>query len=470
MKNTYVLGTLGLLFAIAACNNGGSSDQQVMQPNLFQQQPGQFAGRTKDVSGNGAKLDNAHDDIELKNAGAYNPNDYRHVINPNAKPNSTGLGNDGFEFTDASNDRLMESLRARLGGRNRVGSLKDSTVDPLGGQVDDIKSADQAFAQSITMADMRRNADGKLEFHIFSQEQEDPIVLESPVIDGEEASKKVLKMPLTAQDASSEDYKDSLASCVNRGSGKNKDEIDKKNCDVVVVKLIRSSKRETAESYIIFRNVPASITLGAYSNALVDSYQGDRIIDKFSEFVRDHRTMPVSLRDSFDSPIGRAELKSFAVVNGIAAFTLSINRSQLGGGVTRLILSGELATTPKNSSDFLNLPLQRGILSGAEDQPIDSISDSVTDASILHANGRGMMEIKVQLAGGTGNIGNNNNDEGGIIFNRRGANRTNMFRENMKIRFNFATRNKSVRLQEKSNRAIRFTVVPSVSNVIDPQI
>lgn len=467
MKRTIILGTLaGILVAgLAACNNGngGYSNQPTQPLPPPGSQTGMKAGQSQSISKNGARIDSAADDVELKSAGPYNPNDHTHVINPSVKPNETGYSADeAYQFVDGANDKLMELLRNRADNRTRSGVI-DKSMDP--GNYDDLRADDLELARSITMAEMRRAEKGNFEFHIWTQNG-DEIILTSPYVDdlGGPNQVKTKKMPLEAQEG--DEYKYSTAQCLTRDSDK------EKICQTVLLRLAKGAN----EAWIVFRHSPARIVLGEYSSRLLTTAHQDPIVDRWVEFFHDALTDQVRRRGAFNDALSVSELKTFAVVNGIAAFTLSLDRSQRG----KFIVSGDMVTGHNNSSEKLNIPLQRGILAGTEDQPIDYISETVSDASILHANGRGMMEISVQLKGGANSGNDLGSDEGGIIFNRKGVDQSRarngrysaeMFYSNMRNRFSFARqRTKSMRLQEKSNRAIRFTVVPVLSSVVDPDL
>ncbi len=461
MKRTIILGSLILVAGLAACNNGGNSNQAAHQPLPPPPGMGQRAGQSQSVSKNGAKIDSAMDDVELKNKGTYNPTDFTHVINPEVSPNLTGYSSDNsYLFTDAANDKLMQNLRSRIDNRERFGKITDTKIDPKNDADDmkDIRAGDLELARSITMAELRRAEKGNFEFHVWVQ-GEDEITLETADMEDLEGTEKAKHIPLQTQESK---YETSTAQCVTRDTNK------EKACQTVVLKLV---KDKANIAYVVFRRVPAKIFLGEYSSRLLATYHNDNIIDKWVEFFHDVVTYQLVRKGSFNDAISVAELKTFAVVNGVSAFTLSIDRSQRG----KFIVSGDLVSSHDNSREKLNIPLQRGILSGTEEQPIDYISETVTDASMLHANGRGMMEISVQLAGGANSSNNIGADEGGIIYNkqglaRSGRNSAELFQKNREFRFGYAGRTKSIRLQEKSNRAIRFTVVPVVSNVVEPDL
>ncbi|OQW51108.1 MAG: hypothetical protein A4S09_10415 [Proteobacteria bacterium SG_bin7] len=458
MKSTIILGLLGMLVAsLVACNNGRNSNQATQVPLPPGVGPGSMhrAGQSKSISDNGARIDSAADDIEMKNDGTYNPTDYTHVINPAAKPNSTGYtSNDSYLFVDGANDKLMQTLRNHADNRKYSQTIDNLKLDPT--PHDNLRAKDLDLARSITMAEMRRSEKGHFEFRVWTQ-ADDEIVFESPYMEDFEGEKKSRHFPLQTENSK---YENTTAQCVARNVSK------EKTCETVVLRLVKDTVNE---AFIVFRRVPAKIFLGEYSSRLLSKYHNDNIIDKWVEFFHDVVTYQLLRKGSFNDAISVAELRTFAVVNGVSAFTLSIDRSQRG----KFIVSGDMVSSLKNSSEKLNIPLQRGILAGNEDQPIDYISETVTDASILHANGRGMMEIAVQLAGGANASSNIGSDEGGVIYNNKGLTNSgrysgNLFLRNMEMRLNFAMRTKSMRLQEKSNRAIRFTVVPVVSSVGEP--
>ncbi len=464
MKSTYIFGSLSvfLIAGVIACGNNSNNSAQSQMPFNPQNPNGMRPGvPTNDRAANGARIDSGADEIPFKgDKVTYNPNDYTHVLNPNVVANATGYSvNEGFDFTDAGNDKLMENLRAYLGKVGfATGKIEDAKVDPAGAKLDDLSATNLNLARSITMAEMRRIEAGKFEFHIWTQDDGE-VILETPDIVDEEGTKKAHSMPLKAQNSEAESFALSQAYCVTRSNDK------EQSCQTVVVRLV---KDERYESFIVFRNLPAKIFLGEYTSRLLATYHHDNIIDRWVEFFHDVLTYRLMTKGSFTDAQSVAELKTFAVANGISAFTLAINRSQYG----KFIVSGDLVSSRNNSTQKMNVPLQRGILSGAEEQPIDYISETVTDATLVHANGRGMLHLSVQLAGGANNA-IAGADEGGIIYNQKGlsqsgVNASNLFQRNMRSRFSLAGRNKSMRLQEKSNRALRFTVVPVISGVSDP--
>lgn len=469
MKNTYVLGSVAIILVVTgvACGNNGNNSTQAQMP--YPPAPGQNGQRpgitANDKAANGARIDSAADEVPFKgDAVTYNANDYTHVVNPSVRPNVTGYSIvDGLEFTDAANDKLMENLRSRLAARSLTSGpvIQDSKLDPAGKINDDVKAGDQALARAITMAEMRRVDAGKFEFHVWTQDDGE-VILETPNVELEEGTKKVQNMNLEAQNSEAENYKMSKAYCVTRSTNK------EQACQTVVVQLVKN-ERDTA--FIVFRNLAAKIFLGEYTSRLLATYHHDSVIDRWVEFFHDVLTYRLMTKGSFTDAQSVAELKTFAVANGVSAFTVAINRSQYG----KFIVSGDLVSSLQNATTKLNLPLQRGVLSGAEDQPIDYISETVIDSTLVHANGRGMLHLAVQLANNNGLAGSVGADEGGIIYNQKGltqsgVNASNLFMKNMEMRFKFATRNKSMRLQEKSNRTMRFTIVPVVSSVMDPAI
>lgn len=470
MKSTYILGSVTIILVATgiACGNNSNNANQPAMPLHPGGVNGQRAGMqpVNDKSANGARIDSAADEVPFKGDAAYNASDYTHVINPSVRPNVTGYSMvDGFEFTDSANDKLMEHLRSRLASRGLstgATTITDKNLDPAGQINDDLRSRDQELARSITLAEMRRVDAGKFEFHIWTQ-SDGEIILETPDVELEEGSAKVQNMNLTAQNSDATNYDKSKAYCVTRSGSK------EQACQTVVVQLV---KNEREWAFIVFRNVAAKVFLGEYTSRLLATFHHDSIIDRWVEFFHDVLTYRLMTKGSFTDAQSVAELKSFAVANGPAAFTLSINRSQHG----KFIVSGDMVSSASNATSKLNLPLQRGILSGAEEQPIDYISETVTDATLVHANGRGMLHVSVQLGSNNGLAGlSGGADEGGIVYNQKGlgqsgVNASNLFMRNMKARMEIGSRNKSMRLQEKSNRALRFTIVPVVSGVTDPAI
>ncbi len=460
-----LMGTTLFLAAamLAACSNNKSSRRSTTTPAQQPVRPNIPPGGLQNQTGPNNKS-NPHqsraDDIQFNGKDTmYNPSDKTHVVNPNVKPVLTGYSSNEYsDYTDAGDDNIMELLRNRLDNMKKtdldaIKKSREKTGDTEEAQKADDKTLRQEnlkLAQSISRVSLhRRGTDYQVTLMITVDGDE--LKYTADLNDTENGSKKK-RFKMETEDSS--DY-DAELSCVAISS--------RDACSVSVVHL---TKKEEAfvQAFVVFRKQASHVYLGEYTSKLVYEPQGDFAIDRWHQFFRDLDFHQAYASSEGSTPI--AELRTFAVVNGISGFDVRINRDEYAP----LALSGQLETHKRGPSTKVNLPLKKEPMDDNHDNTHeDIIENTIKSATLVHNNGRGMLQVGIQLVGFREGPDTEN---GGI--HRDEKTQRKLQQQDRRLRHNQQRRgsngSNSSRLEQPENRALRLTFVPILPVGIDESL
>lgn len=461
-KKNLVIGlTLG--FTLAACDPSRNNSDTSARGHRPAYNNGQFGPNGLNPNDpHNKNLNVKGDDIvfptDQNKQIPYDPNNYTHVVNPYAVAVKTGFGrSELLDYTDAGNDNIMERLKNLLGISQTTQANKAKSEEQLkkdlanSGWTEEkekvqlshsIQAAQEKLARSIVEASLIKSP-GEQKYTLNVSINDIGRLSFNADVSDQISEKKYVKNLEMEADSSSEDAEAVTAqlSCVSRSS------LDV--CSTAVVKLRKA--HDDVIAYIVFRSSPVNLYLGEYSSRLMLKPHGDPVIDRWVQFFAQVMNFQ-SIVGSTEGERPIAEIKSFAVANGIAGFELNINRM----GYSPFVLSGPLEVSKRGAAMAVNSELSKHSLSGENEGSEDIINETLEYARLVHNNGRGMLQIGLQLHGLREAF---SGDNGGIIMND-GAIKSMSRRNQPYNRGNQAFRTNSLRLQEKSSRALRITIVP----------
>jgi len=397
---------------------------------------------------------------------SYDPTNYTHVVNPNVVVVKTGYGrSELLDYTDAGDDNIMDALKIKLGTRrtsvdekSKFDEKMKKDLDINNWTADDdkvrhnsaVQGGNEKLARGISKASLVKSQHEQKYTLQVSVAEIGQLIYSLDVSDLVEQKKSIKNEKMEIDSSASEDSEalSAFLTCVSKSS--------RDKCSTAIVQLRKNN--DESQAYIVLRNSPANLYLGEYTSKLMLRPQGDVIIDRWVQFfaqVMDYRYIV----GSTEGMNNIAELKTFAVVDGRAGFQLDINRL----GYSPFTVGGELEVTKRGAAVSVNTKLEKN---SEEDGYDDIINETIKSAILVHNNGRGMLQISLQLHGFSDGLPG---DNGSIIMNDKAT--KSLLRQNQPYnRGNQAFGSKSLRLQEESNRALRITIVPNRNFGVDESL